>query len=179
MVVDGVAVAEGALDTPEVHVTFHRTPATTTLDQVFGDGPTSVGTNENDIGLISLTEESTIPDLEETGGIMTHEFHETFKRENTLVDEFEHRDKGELDHGHATGGTGTTAFFLREEMGRVVCTNDRDTTIVQGLTQGITIVLCLDGGVALDTGTKGVVVAVGEIEVGDHRLGGDKLRIES
>ena len=61
----------------------------------------------------------------------------------------------------------------------MVCTNDRDTTIIQGLTQGITIVLCLDGGVALDTGTKGVVVAVGEVEVGDHRLGSDKLRIEN
>ena len=173
MVVDGMAVAEGALDTPEEHVTLHGTPATTTLDEVFGDCPTCVGTDDDNIGLITLAKETSLTYLEETGRIMTHEFDETFQRENTLIDELEHRDEGELYHGHATGSTHTATLFLREEMGGVVSTYHCDATIVQGLTQGITIALGLDGRVAFDAGAKGVVVAGGEVEVGDGGLGGN------
>lgn len=169
-----MAVAEGALDTPKEHVTLHRTPATTTLDQVFGDGPACVRTNHDNIGLITLTEEASLTYLEETGRIVTHELDKTLERENTLVDELEHRDKGELDHGHATGCPDTAALFLREEMGGVVCTNDGDATIAHCLTQGITIALGLDGGVAFDAGAKGTVIPVAEIEVGDGGLSGNK-----
>ena len=168
--VDGVAVAEGAVDAPEEHVTLHGTPATTTLDEVFGDCPTGIGTDDDDVGLIALTKETTTAHLEETGGIVTHEFDKTLKREDSLVDELEHRDKGELDHGHATGCTRTASLLLREEMRGVVGTYHRDATIAQGLSQGITIVLRLDGGVALDAGAKGGVVAGGEVEVGNGGL---------
>ena len=55
----------------------------------------------------------------------------------------------------------------------VVCANDSDSSVVEGLAQGITVTLCLDGGVALDAGAQGGVVAVAEIEVGDGGLGSD------
>ena len=172
--VDGVAVAEGAIDAPEVHVTLHGTPGTTALNQGFGDGPTGVGTDDHDVGLIALAEETTIADFEKTSRVVTHEFDKTFEREYALVDELEHRDQGELDHGHATGSTRTTSLFLREEMGGVVSTNRRDAAITKGLTQGIAIALGLNGGIAFDARGESGVVARGEIEVGDGGFASEK-----
>ena len=163
--VDGVAVAEGAIDAPEVHVTIHGTPATTALNQGFGDGPTSVGTDNHDVGLITLAEETTIADFEKSSRVVTHQFDKTFEREDTLIDEFEHRNKGELDHGHATGCTSAATLFLGEEMGGVVSTNRRDAAIAKGLTQGIAIALGLNGGIALNASTKSIIVPIAEIEM--------------
>jgi hypothetical protein len=111
--IDSMTIAEGALDAPEIHVTLHRTPAATTLDQVLSDSPTRIGTDDDDIGLITLTEEATLAHFEETGRIMTHQLDKTLHSEYPLIYELEHRDKGELYHRHATGSTGTATFFLR------------------------------------------------------------------
>ena len=55
----------------------------------------------------------------------------------------------------------------------VVCADDGDASVVEGLAQGITVTLRLDGRVALDAGTQGGVVTVAEIEMRDGGLGGD------
>lgn len=93
LVVDGMSVAEGALDPPEIHMALHRTPATTALYEVLGDDPACIRTNKDEVCLIALTEETTPAYLEETGRMMTHQFDETFQRQYTLIDEFEHRDE--------------------------------------------------------------------------------------
>ena len=93
LTVDGMSVAEGAFDAPEVHVTLHRTPATAALDQVVRHRPASVGTYEDDVCLIPLTEESTLAHLKETRRIVAHQFDETLQRQYTLVYKFEHRDE--------------------------------------------------------------------------------------
>ena len=79
LIVDGVPIAEGTLDAPKIHVTLHRTPTAATLDQVVRHRPACVGTYEDDVCLISLTEEATLTYLEETGRIVTHQFDETFQ----------------------------------------------------------------------------------------------------
>ena len=173
--VDGVAVAEGAIDAPEVHVTLHGTPATTALNQGFGDGPTGVGTDDHDVGLVTLAKKTTIADFEKSSRVVTHEFDKTFEREYALVDELEHRDQGELDHGYATGSTSAATLFLGEEMGGVVSTNRRDAAITKGFTQSIAIALGLNGGIALDASTKSIIVSIAEIEVGDSGFASDKI----
>ena len=71
--VDSMAVAEGSFDTPEIDVALHRTPAATALDEVVRHRPAGVGTDEDDVCLITLTEEATLAHLEETGRIVTHQ----------------------------------------------------------------------------------------------------------
>ena len=93
LIVDSMAIAEGSFDTPEIHVTLHRTPAATALDEIVRHRPAGVGTDEDDVCLITLTEEATLAYLEETGRIMAHQFDETFKRQYTLIYEFEHRNE--------------------------------------------------------------------------------------
>ena len=85
LIVDGVPIAEGTLDTPEVHVTLHRAPTTTALDEVVRHRPACVGTYEDDVCLISLTKESTLAHLKETSRIVAHQFDETFQRQHTLI----------------------------------------------------------------------------------------------
>ena len=93
LMVNGMSIAEGSFDTPEVHVTFHRTPTATALDDVVRHRPACVGTDEDNVCLISLTEEATLAHFEETGRIMAHQFDETFQGQHTLIYEFEHRDE--------------------------------------------------------------------------------------
>ena len=93
LMVNGMTIAEGSFDTPKVHVTFHRTPTTTALDEVVRHRPACIGTDEDDVCLITLTEEATLAYLEETGWIMAHQFDETFKGQYTLIYEFEHRNE--------------------------------------------------------------------------------------
>ena len=79
LVINRMAVAEGAFDTPEIHVALHRTPAATTLDEVVRHRPAGVGTDEDDVCLITLTEEATLAHLEETGRIVTHQLDKTLQ----------------------------------------------------------------------------------------------------
>ncbi len=55
----------------------------------------------------------------------------------------------------------------------VVCADDGNAPVVESLTQGITVMLRLDGWVALDTGAQSGVVTVAEIEMGDGGLTGN------
>ena len=88
-----MAITESSFDTPKVHVTFHRTPTTTALDEVVRHRPACIGTNEDDVCLITLTEEATLAHLKETGRIMAHQLDEKFQGQHTLIYEFEHRDE--------------------------------------------------------------------------------------
>ena len=78
LMVNGVSIAEGTFDAPKIHVPLHRTPAATTLDEVVRHRPACVGTNEDDVCLITLTKETTLAHLEETSRIVAHQFDETF-----------------------------------------------------------------------------------------------------
>jgi hypothetical protein len=93
LLIDSMPIAEGTFDTPEIHVSLHRAPSATALDQVVRHRPTSIRTDEDNICLISLSEESTIPDLKETGRIVAHQFDKTLEGQHTLINEFEHRDE--------------------------------------------------------------------------------------
>ena len=110
--IDGMTIAESSFDAPKIHVTFHRAPTTTALDEVVCHRPARVGTYHHDISLITLTEEATLAHLEKTGRVMTHQFDKTLEREYTLIHKFEHRDERELDHRHTTGSTGTATLLL-------------------------------------------------------------------
>ena len=93
LMVNSMTITEGSFDAPEIHVTLHRTPTATALDNVVRHCPTSIGTDEDNVCLIALTEETALAYLEETGWIMAHQFDETFKRQYTLIYEFEHRNE--------------------------------------------------------------------------------------
>ena len=58
-------------------------------------------------------------------------------------------------------------------MGRMVSTDDGDSSIVQCFAQGITIALGLDGWVTLDAGAQSIIVPVAEIQMRDSSLCGD------
>ena len=79
LIKDSMTITEGSFDAPEIHVTLHRTPTATTLDNVVRHRPTSIGTDEDNVCLIALTEETALAYLEETGWIMAHQFDETFQ----------------------------------------------------------------------------------------------------
>ena len=146
---------------------LHRTPSAATLNHVLRHRPTRIRANQYDIGLITLAQETALSHFEKSGWVVAHQFYETFDGEHALIHEFEHRYQRELDHRHTTGCLRTASLLLRKQMGRMICTNHGDTSIVQCLAKGITIALGLDGRVAFDTGTQRVIVPVAEIQMGD------------
>ena len=73
-----MTIAEGALHAPEKHMPLHRTPATLALDNALGADPSRIWTHQHQVGLIALTDKTTMADFEETGRIVTHQLHKTF-----------------------------------------------------------------------------------------------------
>ena len=62
-------------------------------------------------------------------------------------------------------------------MWSMVCSYHINEPIGQGCPQSCSVFGSLDGGVALDAGAQGGVVAVAEIEVGDGGFGGNVLTL--
>jgi hypothetical protein len=77
--IDAVAVAEGALYTPLILVALHRTPAALTLDEVWGDSPRRMWTDDDEVGTIALADEAATLDAKEAGGIVAHQVYQPFQ----------------------------------------------------------------------------------------------------
>lgn len=81
---------------PVESMTFQRAPFTFAQDAVCGNSPRTVGTNQNQIRLISFPDKSAITYLIHLCRSMRHLLYYLFDAESTLVCQFEHTDQREL-----------------------------------------------------------------------------------
>ena len=70
--IDAMAVAEGSLHTPLVLMAFYRTPAALALDNVRGDSPGRMGADHDEVGAITLADESATLNAKEASRIVAH-----------------------------------------------------------------------------------------------------------
>ena len=174
----GMSITERPLYTPKIHVAFHRTPSTFAQNDFFGYRPSNVRAHEYDICLITFAQEATMAYTKECCWMVAHQFYKSFKRKDTLINEFQHRHQRKLNHRHATGSLGTTSFFLRKQMGGMIRTNNTDSSIIQRLTQRLTITFRLDGWIALDACSKQGIVPVTKVQMRNRSLCSDvRMRV--
>lgn len=170
LVVDETTITEGLLHSPLELVALHRTPPALTLNLVASQCPWSMGTNDDDIGLITLAQETTLLYFEETSRLMSHQLYHPLEGKHALVYQFKHGDQGELNHRHARGSLGATSLLVFPLMGSMVGTYGGDSAVSQSLAQCRAVRQGLDGRVALDERLLGSIIRLGEIEVGNDSL---------
>ena len=85
-VINGLTVAQRALDAPLILVALHGAPFTLALNDILGDSPRGMGTHDGDVGTIALTQEATPYDAKQAGRIVAHQFHQTLYGKHALVD---------------------------------------------------------------------------------------------
>ena len=129
-----------------------------------------MGTNDDDIGQITLAQETTLLYFEETSRLMSHQLYHPLDGKHALVYQFEHGDQGELNHRHARGSLGATSLLVFPLMGSMVGTYGGDSAVSQSLAQCRAVGQGLDGRVALDERLLGSIIRLGEIEVGNDSL---------
>ena len=78
LVVQMMSVTECMLHLPMVGMTDHRAPLALTLDDLLRDGPWGIRSDNGDIGLITLAQETALSDLEQLCGMMTHQLNQSF-----------------------------------------------------------------------------------------------------
>ena len=79
---------------------LHRAPSALALNGLGCDGPRLASLYDGDVRLISLLDESSLADAEESGWIVAHQLHKALDGQHALVNQLEHCHERELNHRH-------------------------------------------------------------------------------
>ena len=91
LIVEMVSIAERVFHTPLERLSQKRAPSALALNHVISQRPWGMRAHHHQVGLITATDESSVLYTEEACRVMTHQFHQPFKRDIALVDKTEHR----------------------------------------------------------------------------------------
>ena len=130
---------------------------------------------QDQVGLVAGTDVASFFYLIKLGRGVAHLLHQLFDGELSLVDELHHGHERELQGRHAGDGLQCAALLFAQQVRGMVGADDIDEVAGQGLAEGVTVGLRLDGGVALDACSEFLIILVAEEEVRYASLGGDVL----
>ena len=85
-------------------------------------------TDKYEVGLIAFANITAIADTIYLGRGMTHFLNNGFDRKNAFFRQFKHTDQGELDHWHTRHCFQGIPFFLAEQVGCMIGSNDIDNS---------------------------------------------------
>ena len=105
---------------------------------------------QDEIGLVSGTQESASFHLEQFGWIMAHQADHLFGREQAFIAELHHALQAELNHWHSAYGLAASAFLLAEQMWSMVGADNGYSSVKYGLSEGIAVALALFGRISHD-----------------------------